>query len=72
MTADVDMSESKQARRHDELIAELLDSRIPKTEREHAASREIEALRAEVAKWKRVAAAAIRERLGLWQEGRDD
>jgi len=47
MTADVDMNESKQARRHDELIAELLDSRIPKTEREHAAAREIEALRTE-------------------------
>lgn len=45
MTADVDMNESKQARRHDELIAELLDSRIPKTEREHAAAREIERLR---------------------------
>lgn len=34
------MNESKQARRHDELIAELLDSRAPKTEREHAAVRE--------------------------------
>jgi hypothetical protein len=30
---------------HDQLIAELLDSRIPKTEREHAAAREIERLR---------------------------
>lgn len=39
------MNESKQARRHDELIAELLDSRAPKTEREHAAAREIERLR---------------------------
>ena len=39
------MNESKQARRHNELIAELLDSRAPKTEREHAAAREIERLR---------------------------
>ena len=30
---------------HDQLIAELLDSRIPKTEREHAAAREIKRLR---------------------------
>jgi len=35
----------KQARPHDELICELLDSRRPKTEREHAAAREIERLR---------------------------
>lgn len=35
----------KQARPHDELIAELLDSRRAKTEREHAAAREIERLR---------------------------
>ena len=35
----------KQARPHDELIRELLDSRIPKSEREHAAAREIERLR---------------------------
>ena len=34
-----------QARPHDELIRELLDPRIPKSEREHAAAREIEALR---------------------------
>ena len=39
----------KQARPHDELICELLDSRRPKTEREHAAVREIERLRAELA-----------------------
>lgn len=38
----------KQARPHDELIHELLDSRIPKSEREHAAAREIERLREEV------------------------
>ena len=41
----------KQARPHDELICELLDSRRPKTEREHAAVREIERLRAELASW---------------------
>jgi anti-sigma factor ChrR (cupin superfamily) len=35
----------KQARPHGELIRELLDSRIPKSEREHAAAREIERLR---------------------------
>jgi len=38
--------EVKQATPHHELIAQLLDSRIPKTEREHAAAREIERLRA--------------------------
>ena len=36
-----------QARPHDELIRELLDPRIPKSEREHAAAREIERLRKE-------------------------
>lgn len=45
---DKPIPECKQARSHDELIAELLDSRVPKTEREHAAAREIEALRAKV------------------------
>ena len=40
--------EAKQARPHSELIAQLLDSRIPKTEREHAAAREIERLRADL------------------------
>lgn len=39
------MNECKQARPHRELIAELLDSNVPKTEREHAAVREIERLR---------------------------
>lgn len=38
-------SNEKQARPHGELIRELLDSRIPKSEREHAAAREIERLR---------------------------
>lgn len=46
------MNESKQARRHDELIAELLDSCVPKTEREHAAAREIERLRSAWKGWK--------------------
>lgn len=39
------MTNEKQARPHGELIRELLDSRIPKSEREHAAVREIERLR---------------------------
>ncbi len=43
--------EEKTARQHADLIAELLDSRHPKTEREHAAAREIERLRAEVAQY---------------------
>lgn len=34
----------KAARPHAELLAEIMDSRIPKTEREHAAAREIERL----------------------------
>jgi len=34
-------AQCKRASPHDELIAELLDSRVPKTEREHAAAREI-------------------------------
>lgn len=38
--------EAKQATPHALLINELLDSRVPKTEREHAAAREIENLRA--------------------------
>ena len=33
---------AKQATPHEQLIDELLDSRIPKTDREHAAAREIE------------------------------
>jgi len=40
---------AKQATPHDVLIQQLLDSRIPKTEREHAAAREITALRARLA-----------------------
>ena len=42
------IQDAKQARPHCELIAELLDSRQPKTEREHAAAREIERLRTRV------------------------
>lgn len=45
MATDV---EQKAARPHNELIRELLDSRIPKSEREHAAAREIERLREKV------------------------
>ena len=51
MTAETDLLPlpGKQARPHDELIRELLDSRLPKSEREHAAAREIERLREKVA-----------------------
>lgn len=42
-----DAHEAKQATPHATLLAELLDSRVPKSEREHAAKREIERLRAE-------------------------
>lgn len=41
----MEIQDAKQSRPHNELIAELLDSRQPKTEREHAAVREIERLR---------------------------
>jgi hypothetical protein len=40
------MTEAKQATPHSQLIDELMDSGVPKTEREHAAAREIEWLRA--------------------------
>lgn len=72
MTADVDMNESKQARRHDELIAELLDSRIPKTEREHAAAREIEKLRAQQPEALRAEVARLNRLLGRIVEGDGD
>lgn len=42
------------ARPHEELIAEILDSRRLKTEREHAAAREIEKLRAENARLRKL------------------
>jgi phosphoenolpyruvate-protein kinase (PTS system EI component) len=38
------LREAAQATPHKQLISELLDSRVPKTEREHAAGREIERL----------------------------
>ena len=55
-----------QARPHDELIRELLDSGIPKSEREHAAAREIEALRAEVERLRAdlMESDELREKLG--------
>ena len=37
-----------QATPHDALIAQIMDSRVPKTEREWAAAREIERLRSEL------------------------
>lgn len=42
--------EAKRATPHATLLAELLDSRIPKSEREHAAKREIERLTAALKK----------------------
>lgn len=42
-----DAHEAKRATPHALLLAELLDSRIPKSEREHAAKREIDRLTAE-------------------------
>lgn len=47
MTEYVDLHEAKAATPHSDLIAQLLDSRIPKSEREHAAAKEITALLAE-------------------------
>lgn len=41
-----DHQEAKQATPHETLLAELLDSRVPKSEREHAAAREVERLTA--------------------------
>lgn len=46
----VKIIDAKQATPREQLIQELLDSRIPKTEREHCAASEIERLRAEVTK----------------------
>jgi hypothetical protein len=43
-------AQCKQARPHDELIREILNPRNMKTEREHAAAREIDKLREESAK----------------------
>lgn len=42
-------NEAKQATTHETLIANLLDSRVPKNEREHAAAREILGLRTKLA-----------------------
>jgi hypothetical protein len=39
------MDNAKQATPHNKLIDEIMDCRVPKTEREHAAAREIEMLR---------------------------
>lgn len=59
MTTKTELREEKAATPHKELIKQLLDSRIPKTEREHAAAREIEVLRAEVDRWKRINAEQV-------------
>ena len=55
------MSECKQAQSHEQLIAELKDSRLPKNEREHAAVREIDALEQRLA--------AAEARIQKWQTG---
>jgi len=60
MTDYAELREEKAATPHNELIAQLLDSRVPKSEREHAAAREIERLREQ-----------LREGRGL-QGGDDD
>ena len=54
--------EAKRATPHATLLAELLDSRIPKSEREHAAKREIERLTAERDELRRQLAEAWAER----------
>ena len=56
--------EAKQATPHATLLAELLDSRVPKSEREHAAAREIERLTAAL-QWEQSRA----ERLGTHGPG---
>jgi len=43
-----------QATPHSDLIAQILDPRIPKNEREHAAAREIERLRADAERFEYV------------------
>ena len=59
MTDKTDLREEKAATPHNELIAQLLDSRLPKNEREHAAAREIERLRREVEEWRSFAEAQV-------------
>jgi hypothetical protein len=53
--------EAKQEIPHKQLIDELMDSRIPKTEREHAAAIEIELLRGKIEKVVRLIQAKLRE-----------
>jgi hypothetical protein len=48
------MEKEKQATSHHQLIDELLDSRVAKTEREHAAGKEIAALKAKIERRDRV------------------
>jgi hypothetical protein len=53
------MTAAKQATPHATLIEELLDSRVPKTEREHAAAREIEKLKASLSDERELIAAWV-------------
>jgi hypothetical protein len=55
------MRNERQATPHAELIQQIMDSRVPKNEREWAAGREIEHLRAEVASLERIIASWKRE-----------
>lgn len=49
-------SVAKQSKPHEEIISNLLDPRVPKTEREHAAVKEIERLRTLIIRLKKPAA----------------
>lgn len=64
---------------HDELIRQLMDSCVPKTEREHAACREIERMRVELAECRRehlanieYAVSCLGQIYGMLDEGRLD
>ena len=64
--------EAMKATPHKQLIDELMDSRIPKTEREHAAAREIERLRQAIEaaeKQEPVCVAFIRQLVSIDKDG---
>lgn len=65
------MEKAKQATPHKTLLAELMDSNVPKSEREHAAVREIEKLQEEIERLQaidRQGKALARERFALVEE----